>query len=155
MKKLRLYLDTTVFNFAFADDCPIERDITRNFFRQIDNFDVSISDIVLQEISRCSSEKQKKLMDIVNKYDLDILHFDQDADDLANAYIKNKIIPVKFQDDANHIAIASINNCDVILSWNFKHIVKVKTKREVAGINLLMGYNSIDIYTPREVIDDI
>ena len=62
---------------------------------------------------------------------------------------------MKYQDDANHIAVASIHNCDVILSWNFKHIVKVKTKREVAGINLLKGYNSIDIYTPREIIEDV
>jgi len=155
MKKLRLYLDTTIFNYAFADDCPIERDITLKFFFQIDRFEVCISDIVLREISRCSEIKQKKLFELVHQYDLEVLGFDDNADELSVAYVRNGIIPVKYEDDANHIAIASVRNCDVILSWNFKHIVKVKTKREVAGINLLKGYNLIDIYTPKEVIEDV
>ena len=68
-------------------------------------------------------------------------------------YIKEGIIPVKYQDDAFHIAIATVNNMDAILSWNFQHIVKLKTKREVVGINLIMGYRPIDIYTPWEVVD--
>ena len=155
MKKLKLYLDTTIFNYAFADDCPAERDITLKFFRQIDRFEVCISDIVLREIFRCEEIKQKKLLDIVHQHDLEVFNFDDDADELAVAYVKNGIIPVKYQDDANHIALASVHNCDVLLSWNFQHIVKVKTKREVAGINLLKGYNLIDIYTPKEVIEDV
>ena len=155
MKKLKLYLDTTIFNYAFADDCPTERDITLKFFRQIDRFEVCISDIVLREIFRCEEIKQKKLLDIVHRHDLEVFNFDDNADELAIAYVKNGIIPVKYQDDANHIALASVHNCDVLLSWNFQHIVKVKTKREVAGINLLKGYNLIDIYTPKEVVEDV
>ncbi len=155
MKRLKLYLDTTIFNFAFADDCPIERDITLEFFRQTNHFNVCISDIVMREIARCEEMKQKKLLHIVHHHDVEVLNFDDNADELALAYVKNGIIPVKYQDDANHIAIASVHNCDVLVSWNFKHIVKVKTKREVAGINLLKGYNLIDICTPKEVIEDV
>jgi hypothetical protein len=48
--------------------------------------------------------------------------------------------------------VASVNNVDAIISWNFKHIVKLKTKKEVLGINALMGYKEIEIYSPLEVI---
>ncbi len=62
---------------------------------------------------------------------------------------------MKYQDDALHIAIASVNEMDVLLSWNFQHIVKLKTKREAVGVNMLMGYGSLEIYTPREVVDNV
>lgn len=52
-----------------------------------------------------------------------------------------------------HIAVASINNLDAIISWNFAHIVKLKTKKEVVGINAISGYKEIDIYSPWEVIE--
>jgi hypothetical protein len=48
-----------------------------------------------------------------------------------------------------------VNNLDAILSWNFQHIVKMKTKREVVAINLIEGYKPIDIYTPGEVVEDV
>lgn len=64
------------------------------------------------------------------------------------------MIPAKYEDDAFHIAIATVNNMDAIISWNFKHIVKLKTKKEVAGLNLLMGYKEIDIYSPLEVANN-
>ena len=69
--------------------------------------------------------------------------------------ISERIIPVKHRDDTYHIATATVNNMDAILSWNFQHIVKMKTKREVVGINLIEGYKPIDIYTPGEVVDDV
>ena len=155
MKKIKLYLDTTILNFIFADDSPEERKATQHFFRQVYLFDVFISDVVMREVSRCPEAKQNKLVELIDQHGLEILDFNGEADELAEAYIKNGIIPIRYRDDANHIAVASVNNCDVLLSWNFKHIVKVKTKREVAGINLLKGYNPIDIYTPREVIEDV
>ena len=52
-----------------------------------------------------------------------------------------------------HIAVASINNLDAIISWNFAHIVKLKTKKGVVGINAIFGYKEIEIYSHWEVID--
>lgn len=155
MHKLKLYLDTTILNFAFADDAPKEMEDTLRFFKQIVRFEISISDIVLDEISRCPVLKRTEMMDLINRYEWDILELDQAAKGLAARYISEGIIPVKYRDDAYHIAIASVNNLDAILSWNFQHIVKMKTKREVVGINLIEGYKSIDIYTPGEVVEDV
>jgi predicted nucleic acid-binding protein len=154
MHKLKLYLDTTVLNFAFADDAPKEMKATLQFFKQIDRFNIVISDIALDEISRCHALKRSRMMELIRRYDWDILELDRAAQSLAGRYMAEGIIPVKYRDDAYHIAIATVNNCDAILSWNFQHIVKMKTKREVVGINMIEGYKPIDIYTPGEVVDN-
>ncbi|MCP4989321.1 MAG: type II toxin-antitoxin system VapC family toxin [Colwellia sp.] len=91
------------------------------------------------------------LLNEVQPYEL---AFDSESYELAYEYIKRGIIPSKYEDDAFHIAVASVNNLDAIISWNFKHIVKLKTKKEVFGTNLLMGYKEIDIYSPMEVIEN-
>jgi predicted nucleic acid-binding protein len=155
MHKLKLYLDTTVLNFAFADDAPKEMDATLKFFKQIERFEVSLSDVVLDEIERCPSLKRARLMELINSHDWNILELDQAARSLSGHYLSAGVIPQKYRDDAYHIAIATVNNQDAILSWNFQHIVKMKTKREVVAINLLEGYRGIDIYTPMEVVDDV
>lgn len=72
---------------------------------------------------------------------------------LADRYIEEKVIPEKERNDAVHIAVASINNLDAIVSWNFEHMVKFKTRREVRGINTLMGYKTIEICSPQEMIE--
>ena len=82
------------------------------------------------------------------------MEFDSECYELAYEYIKRGIIPSEYEDDPFHMAVASVNDLDAIISWNFKHIVKLKTKKEVSGINLLMGYKEIEIYSPREVIEN-
>ena len=95
------------------------------------------------------------MMELVNRHEWSILELDQAAKGLAARYISEGVIPAKYRDDAYHIAIATVNNLDAILSWNFQHIVKMKTKREVVAINLTEGYKPIDIYTPGEVVEDV
>ena len=155
MHKLKLYLDTTILNFAFADDAPKEKEDTLKFFKQIDRFEVSISEVVIREISRCPAQRREQLNTLLRRFDLNILEFNQEAQKLGERYVKSGVIPVKYRDDASHIAIATVNNLDAILSWNFQHIVKMKTKREVVAINLIEGYKPIDIYTPGEVVEDV
>ena len=155
MHKLKLYLDTTILNFVFADDAPKDKEDTLRFFKQIDRFEVSISEVVLREISLSQPQKREQLTSLWRRHDLNVLEFDTEAQELSEKYIRSGIIPVKYRDDASHIAIATVNNFDAILSWNFQHIVKMKTKREVVAINLIAGYKPIDIYTPGEVIENV
>ena len=68
--------------------------------------------------------------------------------------MKDGVVAESSISDARHIAIASVERVDVLVSWNFKHIVNIKTKKEVTGINLLMGYKELDIYSPLEVIEN-
>ncbi len=60
--------------------------------------------------------------------------------ELARRYVSENIIPLKFFDDALHIAAAIVNECNILVSWNFKHIVKYKTIEGINAINRLMGY---------------
>ncbi len=155
-KKLKLYFDTSVFNFVFADDAPDKKTITLKLIEDVktNKYDVYISAVVLREIREAQQEKAEKLMSLINDVQPFELEFDSECYELAYEYIKREIIPIKYEDDAFHIAVASVNDLDAIISWNFKHIVKLKTKKEVSGINLLMGYKEIEIYSPMEVIDN-
>ncbi|GBD98013.1 hypothetical protein BMS3Abin07_00020 [bacterium BMS3Abin07] len=155
-KKLRLYFDTSKFNFAFADDAPHEKEVTLRLIAEIKKgkYEVYISDVVLREIKEAGKKKVNQLMGLINDLQPFELEFDKECYELASEYIKMGIIPKKYEDDAFHIAVASVNDIDAVISWNFKHIVKLKTKKEVAGTNLLMGYKEIEIYSPLEVADN-
>ncbi|MBI3599237.1 MAG: type II toxin-antitoxin system VapC family toxin [Nitrospinae bacterium] len=155
MKKLKLYLDTSVLNFYYANDSPEEKAITQELFREIKSgsYTAYISSTVLEEISRASKQKQKDLLSLIEEFNLMPLELDEEIENLASLYIKHKIIPQKYEEDAVHIAVAVVNDLDVIVSWNFEHIVKLKTKINVNGINKMEGYKEIEIYSPMEVID--
>ena len=155
MKKLRLYLDTSVLNFYYADSSPKEMEVTQELFREIKSgtYTAFISSTVIEEISKASETKQRALVSLIEKYNLIPLEIDEEIENLANLYIQNKIIPQKYEADAVHIAVAVINDLDVIVSWNFEHIVKLKTKLAVNGINKMEGYKEIEIYSPMEVIE--
>jgi hypothetical protein len=69
-------------------------------------------------------------------------------------YLERGIFPIKYRDDALHIAIASVHDMDIVISWNMEHMVKLKTRREVRAVNILEGHNEIEICTPLEVIEN-
>lgn len=160
MRKLRLYLDTSIINFAIAEDIGIEeKQKTRRLCDEInkDKYEGFISEVVLREINSTRDEnKRKKLVDFIQGVKIqEIFKIDDETDKLAQRYIKEKIIPPTYEDDALHIALASVNGIDILMSWNFRHLVKHKTRVEVAGVNTLMGYKNIDICTPLEVVEDV
>ena len=64
-----------------------------------------------------------------------------------------EIFPSKYRDDGLHIAIATVHQIDVVVSWNLRHMVKLRTRREVKAINIVEGYKEIEICTPMEVIE--
>ena len=152
----KFYFDTSVFNFALADDVPLEREVTLKLFDELKSgkCEAFISEIVISEINRAHQAKAVRLRDCIKKINPEELALDDNALALAKEYIGKGVIPSKYEDDAFHIAIASVNNLDVIVSWNFTHIVKLKTRREVAVINTLLGYKPIEICSPQEVIDN-
>ena len=153
-KRLTLYFDTSIFNFVFANDAPDKKTITLKLIEEIraGKYEIFISDIVLREILEAPDTKKVKLVKLIQDLQPVELEFTAECYELAHEYIKKGVIPLRYEDDAFHIAVASVNNLDAIISWNFKHIVKLKTKKEVLGINALMGYKEIEIYSPLEVI---
>lgn len=158
MNKLQIYLDTSVMNFALADDITEElREITKRLCNEIKQgkYEGYISAQVLIEISRAPQEKAKQLLEFTKTLNLEELDFSKEADELAAKYIAEGLIPVKYKEDAMHLAIASVNKLDVVVSWNFQHMVKLKTKQGVTAVNTLLGYKPLEIVSPQEVIENV
>ena len=156
MKKLKLYLDTSIINWAVSDDPKRaeEKEETLKVIEKINNgeYEGYISELVIAEINKTPDEKHREtLQKYLNEIDVNVIAESEESDELANKYVKEDIIPQKHYNDAVHIALASINNIDVIVSWNFEHMVKIKTKRGVKAVNGLMGYKDIEIAEPKEV----
>lgn len=154
MKKLKLYLETSVWNFIFADESPEHQKSTRWFLEQVgeNRFTAYISRLVLDEINRCPQPKQNDLLDLVRKHSPFLIEPSEEISSLANEYIKRGIIPARYAPDAFHIAYTVAADLDILVSWNFAHLVRTKTRREVTAANLLLGYKPVEICSPEEVI---
>jgi len=153
MKKLSLYLDTSIWSFYFAKDAPVEMEQTIQFFNEAKKgkYDLFMSPLVIDEILDAPEPKRTDLLQLIKNFKIVNLEITAEVKNLANKYLKNKIISDKFEDDAMHIALAVVNKIDLIISWNFKHMVNVRVNREVNGVNLMEGYKEIEIRTPLEV----
>ena len=159
MKKLKVYLDTSIINFLFAEDAPEFKSITESFFNDyvIKNiYDIAISEVVIEEINNTTHPgKKKQLGGILEKYKFKIILLNEEVELLADCYLKEGVIPIRKVEDARHIAIATVNNFDVLLSWNFKHLANINKKYKVKTINEREGYHyPLDLLTPIQLIYD-
>lgn len=150
---MRIYIDTSVINGLYAEDAAWIKEVTQEFFKSAKkHHKLYISDIVADEIKRTSDvSKREKLLDVVKKYSCIELTKTEGAEKLAHKYIDHKIIPRKYLADALHIAIASMHKIPVLASWNFKHIVRHKTRIGINSVNEKYGHIQIDICSPEEV----
>ena len=156
-EKLKLYLDTTVFNYYFLDDPGREDDRkdTMLLFEQIGrgSFDAYYSDLVKAEIDECEEPKRTKMLRLIERYSVRPISVYHGYEDLAELYLTRRAIPESKRDDAIHVALATVNSLDVVLSWNRRHLVKVKTIFAINEINEAKGFGRLLVTTPTEVID--
>jgi len=156
MRTPKTYLETTIFNFYFADDAPDKRLDTLKLFEEIKagKYAPYTSEHVLAELNRDTEPKRSQMLELIDKFNITVLSPCAEEAQLAGVYIAEKIIPKRFANDALHIASASVNDLDFIVSYNFKHIVKRKTIIMTEMVNLREGYRRIGIFSPAEVIED-
>ena len=88
---------------------------------------------------------------LIERCGIAVLALNIEAEQLADAYVEQGIIPMKYRMDGVHIAVAAVNDLDMIISMNFQHIVKRKTKIGTGNINVLNGYRTVEICTPMEI----
>jgi hypothetical protein len=151
-----IYLETSVFNFPFADDAPHYKMETLRLFDEIrmGKFSAVTSRYVIDELAATrDAVKREKMNALIAGYNIKIFEPSDEITRLAEIYVLEGIIPQKFLTDALHIAAATIFNADYIISLNFKHIVKHKTIFETEVVNTREGHKRIFIHTPAEVID--
>ena len=156
MRRLKLYLDTSVISHLLADDTP---DKMKDSIKLWDNcingeYEIFISDVVINEIMQCAEPKRSQMLDKMRLIEFSILPVKDEIDELADEYIKGGVLKEKNLDDCLHIAYAVVNNCDVIVSWNFKHLVNFNTIDKVRVVNTINRYKEISIISPTMLIGE-
>jgi len=146
----RIYINNSVIGGYFDEEFEYD---TKQFFERIENKDfyVYFSEVNEAELILAPKhirELKKKIPADCYKY----LELDKEARQLGNAYIEENILGQASLNDAFHIAIASVNRLDVLVSWNFRHIVNYDKIKLFNSVNLKLGYPTIDIRTPIEML---
>ncbi len=157
MKKPQLYLETSVWNFCFADDAPEKRDVTLTFFDKIKQgeYEIFISDIVIEEIGKASENKKQLLLEKISEVSPVRLAVNEQIVELAQKYIAEGVLPSNKVEDAIHAATATVFEMDALISWNLKHLANLRKMEMINGINMKEGYSKrLELITPMEVSDE-
>lgn len=151
MKKQRLYLDTSVFGGYYDEEF---QEFTKPLFVRINNgeFKVLLSAVLQKELEP-APEKIIKLIKELKEEHTEFLEEDDDAVELATEYIAEKVVGQTSFADCLHIALATINKADLLVSWNFKHIVNMDRIRGYNSVNIKNGYKQLEIRSPRDLMN--
>ena len=151
IRKMRVYLDTSVISALFDERNPERKSLTEAFFAEIGNFETFISEITVAEIERTPDMGlRSKMKDVVSQFS--VITLTDDVEWIASEYILHGAVPEGYSEDAYHISIAVLKEIDYLLSWNFKHIVRRKTRDIVRMVNTLNNLRQIEIMTPAELL---
>ena len=155
MKKLKIYLDTSVISYLDQQDAPERMAETRQLWEQIKTgkYNIVISNLTFDEIKRCADDKRSTLLGYVTEIHFENVEQDDESQRLSALYFERGGLPPKSKEDALHIAIATVNNCDIILSWNFKHIVNLRAVTAVEAVNIQEGYRIVRIMPPAMLLE--
>lgn len=154
-EKLKVYLDTSVISHLVQEDVPEKMLNTLNLWEifKREKYDLYLSTVTLQEIEDCPEPKRSILYQYLSEIKYTIIDIKQMVSDIARQLVEMRILPPKSYDDCQHIAAAVEAGCDCIVSWNFKHIVNIKTIRGVRAITNLKGYKPIEILNPSVLLE--
>lgn len=137
-----------------------KNDITIDFFENYVRqgvYEIFISPVVIDEINKTrEDEKKQLLLNVISDYKINVLNISEKEDEIENLayiYIEHKIIPERKIEDALHIAICTVMNIDILLSWNYKHLANINKESKIISTNITEGYSrTLRIITPIEVI---
>ena len=150
MFRPRIYVDTSVIGGCF--DNEFEK-YSNQLFEEFKSWKkrLVISDLVLFELEG-APESVKEVLNKVPEDNIEYVFLSEESISLANAYLKEGVIVENSLSDARHLAIATIERVDVLVSWNFKHIVNLDRIHLINSVNLKLGYPILEIRSPMEVI---
>jgi predicted nucleic acid-binding protein len=148
---IRVYADTSVFGGVHD---PEFREESSQFFAQVQGgrFQLVTSPVVIAEL-RDAPQEVRDVFDRVEPL-LELVAVTDEALGLRDAYITAEVVTARWAEDALHVALATVHDAELIVSWNFRHIVNYARIRGYNAVNLLNGYRDIEIRTPREVLED-
>jgi len=147
----KVYIDTSVIGGSFDEEFKFWTDL---FFKEVKKgeFQIVISEHLINELSFAREDVKNFLDSIPDKHKL-FIEFTMEAKLLTDLYLKEKIVGPSSAVDCRHIATATVNNIEVLTSWNFKHIVNLNKIRLYNAVNVREGFRNIEIRSPREILD--
>ena len=148
-------MDTSVISHLLQDDVPEKMADTRQLWEMFcaGMYDVYLSTVTLEELKGCSEPKQSQLFDYLGQIDYTLVQINDNVAEVAQQIIEMGILIKKSYDDCQHIGSAIVSECNCIISWNFKHIVNIKTIRGVRAITNLKGHKPIEILNPSVLLE--
>ncbi|MBX2843378.1 MAG: type II toxin-antitoxin system VapC family toxin [Flammeovirgaceae bacterium] len=151
MKKQRIYIDTSVFGGYFDEEFE---DFTKPLFDRINQgeFKVLYSTVTQDELENAPTKVKELVIDLKVEY-TEFLEETKEAIELAMEYISEKVVGKTSFADCLHIALATIHRADLLISWNFKHIVNIERIRGYNSINIKNGYKQLEIRSPRDLMN--
>jgi len=156
MKKLKLYLDASAIGYLDETTSRKEMNDMQTLWEQIKQgrYDVTLSEVTLEEISAIQDkDKLNKLEVYLSEINYTTIETDPEIERVADLVKVNKLlISDKHQNDRLHIGCAVVHGCDVLVSYNFRHLVNVRVIKGVRGISNLTGYGNIDIMPAAMVV---
>ena len=149
--KIKYYIDTSVFGGLYDEEF---QEFSKLLFDKIEyeNITIFYSELTENEL-RKAPENVKDFIRQMPADRIEYLEISKETYDLALQYITEKVVGQTSYDDCVHIALATINRADVLISWNFKHIVNLKRIHGYNAVNLKLGYPILEIRSPKEIID--
>ena len=149
MHRISVYVDTSVFGGVHDDEFA---EASQRFFDRVrkGEYLVMISSITTGELT-AAPEKVRQILESMPEGSLVEIPDSEEAKDLAEAYIAAGALGRASSDDAFHVATATVAGVDLVLSWNFRHIVNYERIRRFNGVNIAHGYRQIEIRSPLEV----
>ena len=149
------YVETSVWGMIPKGQ-PLEmRRATLQFLRRSPNPNYFVSPVVLREIGVCPQKARLQIMAVLKATSPMLLEVLRECEELARFYVDSRILPARKIEDALHVAIATINKMDVLVSWNHRHMANVRKAEQYQAANLICGYRTTPlILTPIEVLHE-
>ena len=150
MRRLRAYADTSVFGGCFDSEFEVE---SRAFFQEVADgrFLLAIADVTVRELTE-APQGVRSVLESLSPDDVELIPDSEEIRRLRNAFLEAGILGPASAGDAEHIAAATVAGVDLVISWNFRHIVHFEKIRGFEAVSLLQGYRPVRIHSPREVV---
>jgi hypothetical protein len=115
---------------------------------------IVISDLTMIEVNNCLGSKRDFMQEQIARIQYEEVFRNDETQRLSELYFERGGLPPKSRDDAQHLAIATVYDCNVILSWNFKHIVNLRAITAVEAVNIQEGYRTLRIMSPTMLLEE-
>lgn len=152
-----IYLDTSVVSYIDQPDTPEREAVTLKFWdaARAGAFDLVLSDVTLDEVKNCPEPKRSSMLTFLRTFTCKsvISEGNTEITTIIDAINKQGILPKRCVEDTRHIAVAVYEGCDVLASWNFKHLVNTATVTGIRTVSLNKGFSMIDLLTPEQIME--